>query len=256
MIKIKASRYTKIHLIAIAIILSLWNVFFIIKLISSIPQHIKNLIFPYTAILSISSLLLYGINIIYNLNIMLKYHQGKIELQKKSLFSYLGVIGEATSLLALNIISTIAILILPMNKPMIIVASIFNILSSLFVIEYASIFLNTDIKNHKQLKNTNKSTKYTTWSIINWSAALIISIANVSFTFTGYFIKHNANDIFKIILFTVYISIITSLIFMRNMRENDPSILLNAQVEPTRFNTDEEREHLLKHEEGISHYSR
>ncbi|AHX05527.1 hypothetical protein ECHJAX_0458 [Ehrlichia chaffeensis str. Jax] len=43
---------------------------------------------------------------------------------------------------------------------------------------------------------------------------------------------------------------------MRNMRENDPSILLNAQVEPTRFNTDEEREHLLKHEEGISHYSR
>ncbi|AHC39174.1 hypothetical protein [Ehrlichia muris] len=230
MIKSKALSYTKIHLITIIIILSLWNVFFIIKSISTIPKDAKNLIFSYTAILSILSILLYSINIIYNLSIILKNYKKK-NLQKKILFSYLGFIGEAVSLLGLNIISTITILILPINKPMAIAASILNILSSLFVIEYASILLDTNIKQYKELKKTNTSTKYTIWSMVNWSAALIISIANVSFTSISYFITHNGTDIFKILLFSVYISIITSMVLMKTMQENDPSISLNLQVE-------------------------
>ncbi|AHX05076.1 hypothetical protein [Ehrlichia japonica] len=249
----KTLSYTKIHLIAMIIILSLWNVFFIIKLIPIIPKDVKNLIFSYTAILSISSILLYGINIIYNLNITLKNYKKKSA--KKILFSYLGFIGEAASLLGLNIISTITILIFPINKPIAIAASILNILSSLFVIEYASILLDTNIKQYKELKNTNTSTKYTIWSMVNWSAALIISIANVSFTSVSYFIKHNGTDIFKILLFSVYISIITSMVLMKTMQENDPSISLNLQVEAIKSNIAEERQHLTKYQESCE-YSR
>ena len=250
----KTLNYTKIHLIAVITILSLWNVFFIIKLISTIPIDIKNLIFSYTAMLSISSILLYTINIIYNSSIILKNYKKK-NLQKKTLFSYLGFIGEAVSLLGLNIISTINILILQINKPMIIAASILNILSSLFVIGYASILLDTNIKQYKELKNTNTSRKYAIWSMVNWSAALIISIANVSFTSVSYFITHNGTNIFKILLFTVYISIITSIILMKTMQENNPSISSNLQVEAIESNIAEERQHLTKHQESCE-YSR
>ncbi|KJV65990.1 MULTISPECIES: hypothetical protein [Ehrlichia] len=256
MTKSKSLSYTKIHLIATVIILSLWNVFFIIKLISSIPKDVKNLISSYTAILSISSILLYSINITYNLNIVLKNYRKKTNLQKKILFSYLGFIGEAVSLLGLNIISTIAILILPINKHMAIAASILNILSSLFVIEYASISLDTNIKQYKELKNTNTSTKYTIWSMVNWITALIISIANVSFTSISYLITHNGTDIFKILLFTVYVSIITSMILMKTMQENDHSTLSNLQVKATKANiAAEERQHLIKCQESRE-YSR
>ncbi|CEI85440.1 Uncharacterized protein ehr_00836 [Ehrlichia minasensis] len=245
-IKRKSSSYTKFHLISIVIILSLWNIFFIIKLISSISQHTKNLILPYTAILSISSILLYGINIAYNLSIVIKHLQEKEKLPKKSLAPFIGIIGEGVSLLGINIISTIGILIFPFNNYMRIASSIFSMLSSVFIIEYASIFLNTNIKQYKKLKNANKPTKYTVWSMANWVGALMISIANISFISTSYLVKHDSSDIFKIVLFSVYISIIISLLFLKNAQEKDTLTSSITEIKPTQLNEKVEQQYLLQ----------
>ena len=239
--KSKFCSYEKFHQISIVIILSLWNIFFIIKSISSISQHTKNLILPYTAILSISSILLYGINIAYNLNTIIKHFQEKEKLPKQRLASFIGIIGEGVSLLGINIISTTGILIFPFNNYMLIASSIFSMLSSVFIIEYASIFLNTGIKQYKKLKDSNKPTKYTVWSIANWVGALMISIANISFICTSYFVKHDGSDIFKIVLFSVYVSIIISLLFLKSTQEKDTLTSLIAETKSTQLNVKEEQ---------------
>ena len=240
--------YTKFHLIAAIIILILWDIFFIMKSIPSIPDSTKDLILPYTVILSISSILLYSINIIYNLNVLVKHFQEKNTLQKKELFSHLGFIGEAISLVGINIISTISAVILPFNQQMLIGASILNILSSLFVIEYASILLNTNIKQYKNLKKEEKSSrKYTVWSIINWTAGLAISVANASLTFSNFFTQYKSTDIFKVLLFTSYIIIITSIVCMKSMQENTPQTLLDSHAETITHSSKEEKQPILQY---------
>ena len=240
--------YTILHLIAAIIILTLWDIFFIMKLIPSIPDSIKDLILPYTVILSISSILLYSINIIYNINVFIKHFQGKNPLKKKEIFTCLGFTGESLSLIGINIISSIAAIFLPFNQQMLISASILNILSSLFVIGYASILLDTNIKQYKNTKKEDKSSrKYTVWSIINWSAGLSISVVNVSLTSSSFFIKYKSTDIFKILLFTSYIIIITSIVCMKTMQQHTPQTLLETHTDTIESSKKEEKQPLLLH---------
>ena len=246
--KYSICNYTKIHLISVIIILTLWDIFFIIRLIPSIPDSVKNTIIPYTIILSVASILLYTINIIYNLNIFVKHFQGKKTLTKKELFCYLGITGESISLLGINIVSTIITLTLPLTQTLLIVVSALNILSSIFVIEYASILLHTDIKKYKEKKEEKSPTKYITWSIINWVLGLIISIVNISITTSSFFTRYRETDIFKILLFTSYIIIISSMICMKSMEENAPSTSLNRQIEATTPIIEEETLPLLQNE--------
>ncbi|UOD98257.1 hypothetical protein [Ehrlichia ruminantium] len=218
--KPKHFNYPKIHLITIVILLAVSDILTIIKLIPHTYEHTKKFIPLCSIALSVSFILLYSIYILYNLNIIKSHLQQKITFSKKSICSHIGFIGESASLLGLNIISIILTITSSNNQKIMILSSILSMLSSIFVIGYATIALSTDLEKHNDLKKTNQSTKYTIWSIGNWITGLAISIINIGVIISGYFIEHKSPEIFKIILLTTYVLIISSMLIMKNSKKN------------------------------------
>ncbi|QGR02454.1 hypothetical protein EDL79_02080 [Ehrlichia ruminantium] len=228
--KYKNFNYQKIHLITVVVLLAVSDIITIIKLTPYAYQPIKSLIPLCFATLSILFIALYSVYTFYNLNIIKKHIQNKTILSKKSIYSHIGFIGESASLLGLHITSAIAILALPINHNMLILGSIFGILSSLSATEYSIIALSTDIEKHQDLKKNNKPTKYTIWSIGNWTVGLVISLINIGVIISSYFIKHKSPEIFRVILLTTYVLIISSMLIMKNSQNNRLSLNLNTNI--------------------------
>ena len=103
-------------------------------------------------------------------------------------------------------------------------------LSSLFVIEYAAIALSRDVEKFYDLKKTNQSKNYTLWSIGNWVAGLSISLANIGVIISSYFTEHKSPEIFKVILLTTYVLIISSMLIMKNSQNNTIQLDLNIKT--------------------------